>query len=103
MATETTKTAKDVAVTRSDETKQIILPKGLKLTEAADMILRLDKAEDKTVAILHEFDCFPLDGAVAFRAALEAWRPHGAARQFVVVTHDRRLFGVFDRVVDLGS
>lgn len=39
----------------------------------------------------------------AFRSALEAWRPHGAARQFVVVTHDRRLLGVFDRVVDLGG
>lgn len=48
----------------------------------------------------HGLDSGRLD---AFRAALEAWRPHGAARQFVVVTHDRRLFGVFDRVVDLGS
>lgn len=38
---------------------------------------------------------------VALKAALEAWRPYGSSRQFVVVTHDRSLASVFDRVIQL--
>jgi DNA repair exonuclease SbcCD ATPase subunit len=37
----------------------------------------------------------------ALRSALDAWRAAGAGPQFLVVTHDRRLFGAFDRVVEL--
>ena len=39
----------------------------------------------------------------ALKSALGAWRPHGSDRQFVVVTHDRRLLGAFDTVVELGG
>ena len=44
-----------------------------------------------------------LDGrrVLALRDALAAWRPHAGGRQFVVVTHDRRLLPAFDRVIDL--
>ena len=35
------------------------------------------------------------------KAALEAWKPHGSSRQFVVVTHDRSLLSVFDHVIEL--
>ena len=44
-----------------------------------------------------------LDGrrVLALRDALTAWRPHAGGRQFVVVTHDRRLLPAFDRVIDL--
>lgn len=37
----------------------------------------------------------------ALSSALAAWRPHGGDRQFVVVTHDRRLLPAFDAVIDL--
>lgn len=41
------------------------------------------------------------DRVAALRSALEAWKPHGAGRQFVIVTHDRTLLNVFDRVIEL--
>lgn len=37
----------------------------------------------------------------ALKSALEAWRPHGSDRQFVIVTHERKLLPAFDTVVDL--
>ena len=38
---------------------------------------------------------------LSLRNALEAWKPHGSGRQFIVVTHDRRLLGVMDSVIEL--
>jgi len=67
----TTQISKDAGIVRSKDLKQIVVPAGMKLTEAADLLMRLDKAEDKTVAVYHEFEAFPLGGAVAFRAALD--------------------------------
>lgn len=37
----------------------------------------------------------------ALRSALASWRTSGAGPQFVVVTHDRRLFGSFDHNIQL--
>lgn len=65
-------TAKDVTIVRSRETKQITLPGDppMPIKEAITWLQRKDAEEDKEVAILHTFDCFPLDGAVALRDAL---------------------------------
>lgn len=68
---ETKNVAKDVRVERSKDTMQILIPEKMPLKEAAQWLLDKDKSEDKEVAIHHEIDCFPLDGAVAFREALD--------------------------------
>lgn len=62
---------KDVDIVRSRETKQIIIPAEMKLKDVSDWCLRKDREEDKEVKVFHQIDCFPLDGAVAFRAALD--------------------------------
>src|SRR5690606_2604313 len=66
-----TATAKDVKVARSPGVKQITLPENMSYQEGAAWLIRKDEEEDKEVAIHHEIDCFPLDGCVAFRDALE--------------------------------
>lgn len=38
----------------------------------------------------------------ALRDAIEAWRPHGADRQFIIVTHAKKLAAACDTVVQLG-
>ena len=38
----------------------------------------------------------------ALRVALESWKAVGTDRQFLIVTHDRRLVGVFDKLIELG-
>lgn len=60
---------KDVDVERA-AVKQITVPKGMSLREAAAWLMRKDMEEDKEVEVYHEIDCFPLDGCVAFRDAL---------------------------------
>ncbi len=43
------------------------------------------------------------DRVGALKSALEAWRPYGSGRQFVIVTHERKLLPAFDAVVDLDA
>ena len=64
--------AKDVRIIRSKETKKIIIPQDMKLRDVADWALKMDKEDERVVAVRFEFDCFPLDGAVAFRNALDS-------------------------------
>ncbi len=64
-------TAKNVNIERSKEVKQILIPDGMSLREAARWLERKDQEEDKEVGVYHEIDCFPLDGAVAFMDALD--------------------------------
>lgn len=66
----TTKDAKVVRATDKD-VKTIIVPAGMKLKEASDWLLRKDREEEKLVNINHTFDCFPLDGCVCLREALD--------------------------------
>jgi transitional endoplasmic reticulum ATPase len=66
---EKTKSAKDVTISRAP-VLQITVPEKMPLREAADWLIRKDQQEDKKVAVYHEIDAFPLDGAVAFRDAL---------------------------------
>lgn len=66
-----TKKASDVSVVHSKDTKQILIPDGMPLLEASQWLIDKNQAEDKKVGIHHEIDCFPLDGAVAFREALD--------------------------------
>lgn len=61
---------KDVTIVRSSDTRQIILPQGMALKEAAKWLEKKDKEEEKEVQLNIELNCFPLDGAVAFRKAL---------------------------------
>lgn len=69
MGHEVKATVKDVDVERAS-VKQITIPKGMHLREAAAWLMRKDMEEDKEVEVYHEIDCFPLDGCVAFRDAL---------------------------------
>lgn len=62
---------KDVNVQRSREVLQIIVPEKMALKTAADWLLKKDAEEDKRLQIYHEIECFPLDGAVALREALD--------------------------------
>ena len=60
---------KDVKVVRDG--KQIILPESMSYKEAILWIRRQEEAEEKNVAIHATIDCFPLDGIIAFKRALE--------------------------------
>lgn len=62
--------ASNVEIERSKDVLQIVIPQKMSLKEGAEWLLKKDKEEDKKVAIHHEFDCFPLDGAVALRDSL---------------------------------
>ncbi len=68
--TENEKTASDIVIKRL-ATAEIIIPEKMKLTEAAEWLIKKDKEEDKVVSVYHEIDAFPLDGAVSFREALD--------------------------------
>lgn len=63
----------DLSIIRSRETRKIemTIPEKMTLREVADWVVKKDKEEDKEVAVRHEFDCFPLDGAVALRRVLD--------------------------------
>ncbi|MHA1951550.1 MAG: AAA family ATPase [Candidatus Thorarchaeota archaeon] len=63
-------TAKDVTIERSKDVKKIMLPEGMSYREGAKWLERKDEEEDKEVSVHHEIDCFPLDGAVAFRDSI---------------------------------
>lgn len=39
----------------------------------------------------------------ALKDAIDAWRPHGADRQFIIVTHARKLAAACDKVIQLGN
>lgn len=64
-------TAKDVVIQRSKEVSQITLPDKMSCKEGADWLLKKDKQDETVVAVHHEIECYPLDGAVAFRDALD--------------------------------
>ncbi len=70
-AVETPLVAKDVTIQRSKEVLQIVIPEKMPLMEAAKWLERKHQEEGKEVALRYEIDAFPLDGAVAFRAALD--------------------------------
>jgi hypothetical protein len=63
-------TAKDVDIYRDPKVKQIQVPDGMPLREAAQWLLKKAEQEDKKVGIRQEFDCYPLDGVVAMRQAI---------------------------------
>lgn len=62
---------KNVTLTRDNATKQIIIPDSMSVKEAIAWLVRKDREEENEIAINHQFECFPLDGAVAFRDALD--------------------------------
>ena len=62
--------AKNVDVVRS-KVPQIQIPEKMSLRTASDWLLKKDKEEDKDLNLNYQIDGFPLDGAVAFRAALD--------------------------------
>lgn len=69
-ATDTTNTKlKDVKVVKTG--KQIILPEGMSYSEGRLWLQRQEDSEEKVVAIHVALDCFPLDGIIAFKRAME--------------------------------
>lgn len=60
---------KDVQVTR--EGTQIIIPPGMAYWEAREWLTRKEEAENKVVEVNHRIDCFPLDGILAVKQAME--------------------------------
>lgn|SRR5678815_5133030 len=60
---------KDVKVRR--EGTMIILPDGMSYREARVWLQRQEEAEEKNVAVHCSIPCFPLDGVIALRRALE--------------------------------
>lgn len=64
------KPEKDVDVLSSKDVKQITIPAGMDYDDAAEWLRKKKREGEKEVAIHHEIDCFPLDGAVALREAL---------------------------------
>lgn len=60
---------KDVTVVRDG--KQIVLPEGMSYDVAIEWMKRKKQEDEQIVAILHEIDAYPLDGAVALQRALE--------------------------------
>lgn len=65
---ERNKTFKDVDIQR--EGTKIIIPKGMTLDHAIEWLMRQQKAEESEIAIHHEIQCFPLEGALALKKAL---------------------------------
>jgi len=60
---------KDVEITR--EGNQIILPNGMGYNTAIEWLGRKRDDEETIVSIHHEFPCFPLEGLVAFKKAMD--------------------------------
>lgn len=62
------KTSADITVKRDRTVKKIdiILPEDMNLKAAIEWLKKKDADDEKAVNVLHELDCFPLDGAVAF-------------------------------------
>lgn len=61
---------KQVNVVRA-KTKQITLPEGMSYDDGITWLKRQKEHEEKEVELFYELDCFPLDGAVSFRNALD--------------------------------
>lgn len=61
---------KDVTVVRTGS--QIILPEGMSYAEGRLWLKRQEDAEEKNVAISYTIPCFPLDGVIALRRAMES-------------------------------
>jgi len=64
-------TVKDVDIIHDPQIKQIVLPSKMTEKEAIEWLERKDRENDKEIAVHYEIDCFPLDGAVALRKALD--------------------------------
>lgn len=60
---------KDVSVVRKGS--QIVLPEGMTYAEGRLWLKRQEDAEEKNVAISYSIPCFPLDGVIAMRRAME--------------------------------
>lgn len=60
---------KDVSVVRKGT--QIVLPEGMSYAEGRLWLKRQEDAEEKNVAISYSIPCFPLDGVIALRRAME--------------------------------
>lgn len=66
------KKAKDYKDVQIEKTgSKIVIPEDMSYSAARDWLERKEREEDKTVAIHHEIECFPLDGAVALSRAIE--------------------------------
>lgn len=70
VAEEKKEKVKDVTVHRDPAIKMIVVPDGMPLKEAISWLTKKDQEEDKVVALNYTLDAFPLDGAMAFRNAL---------------------------------
>lgn len=68
MAEDKKKMAKDVEIVRTGE--KIIVPPGMKLSEAREWLERKEKEEERTVTVREVIDGFPLDAAHALSIAL---------------------------------
>ncbi len=62
-------TFKNVGVDHGASTR-IVLPEGMSLVQGAAWLKRLDEENDRTVAIHHEINAYPLEGAYALVRAL---------------------------------
>lgn len=60
---------KDVSIARKGT--QIILPEGMTYSEARLWLKRKEDDEEKNVAVSFSIPCFPLDGVIALRRAME--------------------------------
>lgn len=60
-----------IGVTRSSETKQIILPEGMSCKDGMVWLSRKDEEEERSVAIHEYVDAYPLDGALALTRAMQ--------------------------------
>jgi len=59
---------KNVDIVR--EGKVIVIPQGMKLSEAREWLTRKERSEEETVNVYEQVEAFPLDGALAFTKAL---------------------------------
>jgi len=67
----TEKTEEPVSIVRSESATTIIVPEGLDLKRAVKWLVRRIDDEESTVAISHEFNALPLEGAAALAAACQ--------------------------------
>ena len=73
---------------------KIILPPKMEWDEAIEWLKRKKREDEELVGIYHVIDCYPLDGAYAFKRAIEqiyGWSSSIATMVSMTVSHDKTI------------